>query len=100
MDADAGPVCGGRMNDLIRRKDAIRAVIDLQDYSNGFSDTYDKACIVGTLEEVVPVDAVEVIRCKDCRYYNEKYGWCDCYLLMHLDTSESDYCSKAERKEE
>lgn len=46
------------------------------------------------------VEFVKVIRCKDCKYYNEKYGWCDCYLLMHLDTSEDDYCSKAERREE
>ena len=48
------------MSDLIRRKDAIRAILDLQDYSNGFSGTYDKAYIIGTLEEVVPVDAVPV----------------------------------------
>ena len=40
------------MDDLISRKAAIKAIEDLQDCYNGFSDTYDKACIIGVLEEV------------------------------------------------
>ena len=38
--------------DLINRQDAIKAIEDLPNCYNGFSDTYDKACIIGTLEEV------------------------------------------------
>jgi len=40
------------MDDLISRKVAIKAIEDLQDCYNGFSDTYDKACIIGVLEEL------------------------------------------------
>lgn len=40
------------MSDLISRQAAIKAIEDLQDCYNGFSDTYDKACIIGALEEV------------------------------------------------
>lgn len=40
------------MDDLIRRQAAIKAIENLQDCYNGFSDTYDKACIIGALEEV------------------------------------------------
>ena len=40
------------MSDLINRQDAIKAIEDLPNCYNGFSDTYDKACIIGTLEEV------------------------------------------------
>lgn len=40
------------MADLIDRQAAIDAIEDLQDCYNGFSDTYDKACIIGALEEV------------------------------------------------
>lgn len=40
------------MSDLIERQAAIKAIEDLQDCYNGFSDTYDKACIIGVLEEV------------------------------------------------
>ena len=40
------------MDDLISRQAAIKAIEDLQDCYNGFSDTYDKACIIGVLEEL------------------------------------------------
>ena len=40
------------MRDLIERQAAIKAIENLQDCYNGFSDTYDKACIIGALEEV------------------------------------------------
>lgn len=40
------------MADLIDRQAAIKAIEDLQDCYNGFSDTFDKACIIGVLEEV------------------------------------------------
>lgn len=40
------------MSDLISRQAAIKAIENLQDCYNGFSDTYDKACIIGALEEV------------------------------------------------
>ena len=40
------------MSDLISRQDAIKAIEDLPNCYNGFSDTYDKAYIIGTLEEL------------------------------------------------
>ena len=40
------------MSDLISRRDAIKAIEDLPNCYNGFSDAYDKACIIGALEEV------------------------------------------------
>ncbi len=40
------------MSDLIDRQAAIKAIENLQDCYNGFSDTYDKAYIIGALEEV------------------------------------------------
>lgn len=68
------------MSDLISRQDAIKAIEDLQDCYNGFSDTYDKACIIGVLEEVPRMDAVEVVRCKDCTNWEYDVifsdGWC------------------------
>ena len=58
------------MSDLISRQDAIKAIEDLQDCYNGFSDSYDKACIIGVLEEL-PSAQSEIIRCKDCKWRNE-----------------------------
>lgn len=40
------------MADLIDRQAAIKAIENLQDCYNGFSDTYDKACIIGVLMEI------------------------------------------------
>ena len=47
------------MSDLISRQAAIKAIEDLQDCYNGFSDTYDKACIIGVIEEVPPIEPVK-----------------------------------------
>ena len=49
-------------------------VIDLPNTYNGFSDTYDKAMIVDLVDEQPTVDAMEVVRCKDCKYYEETVG--------------------------
>ena len=56
------------MDDLISRRVAIKDICDLPNCDNGYSDTYDKACIIGVLEEQRPIDAVPVVRCKDCKY--------------------------------
>ena len=50
------------MDDYISRQAAIKAVEGLQDCYNGFSDTYDKACIIGALEEVPSAPVREVKR--------------------------------------
>lgn len=58
------------MSDYISRQDAIKAICDLPNCNNGYSDTYDKAYIIGTLEEVQSADVVEVVRCEDCKHEN------------------------------
>lgn len=40
------------MSDLISRAETIKAVEDLPNAYNGWSDAYDKACIIGVIEEV------------------------------------------------
>lgn len=44
------------------------------------------------------IDAVPVIRCKDCKHRD--YGYCNLYLSFYRITADMDYCSNAERKEE
>lgn len=45
------------------------------------------------------VDAVPIIRCKDCKYWRKTKKQCGyTYLLPQFDADE--YCSRAERKEE
>ena len=45
-------------------------------------------------------DCVEVVRCRDCRWYSVKgkttmYGWCD---ANWISVNETDYCSRGERQ--
>ena len=47
------------MDDLISRRAAIKAIDDLPNCYNGYSDTYDKAFIIGVLEEVPTIDPVK-----------------------------------------
>ena len=77
-------------SDTIYRADAIKAVEDLQDCYNGFSSTYDKAQIIGALEEVPTAERkgrwigadTDKVKCNCC---GKSYDW----------TSEAqyyDYC--------
>lgn len=45
------------MRDLISRRAAIKAIDDLPNCYNGYSDTYDKSYIIGVLEELPGVTA-------------------------------------------
>ena len=47
-------------SDLISRADAVKAIEELPNCYNGWSDTYDKAYIITTLEEVPSVSAERV----------------------------------------
>jgi len=83
-------------------------VLNLQDCYNGFSDTYDKACIIGVIDEQ-PSAQPEIIRCKDCKWSDTRPGVWDCHNPVFGDgyayysppcMREDDYCSRAERRTE
>lgn len=66
------------MDDLISRQAAIKAIENLQDCYNGFSDTYDKACIIGALEEVPSAQSEYRMDewCTDCKEYDHERHCC------------------------
>ena len=91
------------MSKLIYADSLRQDILALPNCYNGFSDTYDKACIIGVIDEQQPVDAVEVVRCKDCKYKNlsdicerfeVKAG--DYTFWYHVE--DNDFCSRAERR--
>ena len=60
----------------------------------------------GMLVDAPTIDAVPVVRCKDCKWYGRVdkrrfYRGMDC-LQKHIDTivPDRDFCSKAERRGE
>ena len=63
-------------------------------YPSYISDTVRKE-----LRYVPTVDAVEVLRCKDCKFYNANcpYPVCDYH---EINVKETDFCSWGERRED
>ena len=55
-------------------------------------------------DDIPTVDAVEVVRCKDCKMWDAETGWCGELSHFHDGMSwdifnEDDYCSWGERKD-
>ena len=113
------------MTDLISRRAAIKAIDDLPNCYNGYSDTYDKAYIIGVLEELPTIEPkvefdteswkttatdtpiveyAPVVRCRDCKHRQAKMG--DCYgnaVVLCKDGLWRDmefFCADGERSEE
>ena len=77
-------------------------VLDWEDCYNGCSDTYDKARIIGEIEEQPTIDAELVIRCKDCKfnYANQIPSGDGCQLCVELPISKDFFCAYGERMDE
>ena len=78
------------------------------------SHIYSPKNILSSLQGLHPVDAVEVVRCKDCKHWHEKTGWCTQHsyfigrdgMACHPSQSsewkmfsEDDFCSYGKRRE-
>ena len=86
------------MSDLISRQ----AAIDAMEESKRIY--VDRRVIIGKMQDIVsnlPSAQPEIIRCKDCRYYQDNNGGYP-HMNCKWDASETpdadDYCSAAERR--
>lgn len=55
--------------------------------------------LIGLLDDAPTVDAVRVVRCEDCRFFDKHYvgfGYNVCHKLNQM-MHENDYCSCGER---
>lgn len=85
-------------NDLISRSALIAHIgdlgIDPEDdttfLTTGQACAIAHKCIVEMVKEEPAVDAVEVVRCKNCKHWHEKTGWC--YHHSHFVTSDGEAC--------
>ena len=98
-----------REMDLIKRSDAIKAIDDLPHCYNGWSDAYDKAYIILTLEEVpkadrpqgewIDIGGYEV--CRNCHEVKRFPHWNFCPNCgAHMKGADDDFCSYGERGDE
>lgn len=89
------------MNDLISKQAAIAALGERPltwvggDYELGRQNQFDSDLLA--IENVPSVDAVEVVRCKDCEWYGKP----GCAIRIVDDSDrpkETDFCSFGERR--
>lgn len=55
------------------------------------------------LSEATTIDAVPVVRCKDCKYRIDLAKMCACPMAIGwdaLETEDDDFCSRGERRGE
>lgn len=57
--------------------------------------------VVGLIKDTPTINAVEVVRCKECKHYSiegetTQFGWCG---YWNKPTDEMRYCSDGERRE-
>ena len=81
------------MPDLIHRDGLKQTLLDLGFYP---------AIVKSALEKAPTVDAVPVVRCKDCKWSKrdnllDKH-WCK-HFLCESEVRENDYCSYGERRD-
>ena len=94
--------------------DANALLIDIDNYYNnspfthpGTNWTRGLELTVGLLLRAPTVDAVEVVRCKDCKHYDNSEGICWCKLNSKFypggmdwhSFPENGFCSYGERKD-
>lgn len=73
------------------RKLILAGETHLDNLAEGFTEA-DRV-----IRQMPTVDAVPVVRCKDCKHHNKpRLGWCE----VHLDRENmDDFCSYGNRKE-
>ena len=85
------------MTDYISRQAAMKLIEE--DIPITLNPIEVVANILAELEGVPSADVVEVVRCKDCKWYNK--SGCAIYIADDTDKpTDNDYCSYAERKDE
>ena len=64
---------------------------------------FDADYFIFTIEHAPTIDAVPVVRCKDCKCWTEwsnGAGSCSRFALDWIGTDADDFCSMAERKDD
>lgn len=79
------------MRDLIDRQAAIETVDFECGEWRGLAWT-----IINGLKNLPAVDAVPVVRCRDCNEYQQSFHWCK---LHDGEMQPNDFCSYGERRE-
>ena len=90
--------------DLISRQAALdeKNIVHMEMFGRDFP-----VVPVATLKRLPPVDAVPVVKCKDCKYWktgegvnrSKKVKFCTYNIGHHYARRDEDFCSRGERKD-
>lgn len=85
------------MTKYVNKTDALDAI----KCQSGYMTDYTIGVSLEEIDDIFDeLPTTDIIRCRDCQYYDKKYSWCNRYLNMHLQANEDGYCAWAEEKEE
>lgn len=90
------------MDDLISRKTLIEFLDETVEDEEMLVSQYNADWIYSFIESAPSVDAVEVVRCKDCKHYEDhkRKIYENCMRNEKLvPMSPDDFCNYGERKE-
>ena len=91
-------------NDLIRRADAVEILRARAETANVGTPKLVFDAASRMIDKMPAVDAVQVVRCRDCKYYDSYYTSCNHERHDHQEfrvvQEPDDYCSYAERRSE
>lgn len=102
----------GRRKKMPRYIDADALTLKVDDWRVDLEETYGKndeyvqclESVLDMIEDAPTADVVEVVRCKECEFWNYKKLMCECPEWADMDgwhkcSDADDYCFRAERKE-
>jgi hypothetical protein len=81
------------MNDLISRSALLEKATNVKKYDEGGWDMDLRAVPVEDIENAPAVDAVEVVRCKDCKHSRERNEYEKAYLVDGVRVCTHPECS-------
>ena len=92
------------MSDLIDRDALIEKLESDREHFERIKDTVFAIATIGMINDIKKaptIDAVEVVRCKDCKKWGYSAGLCRHWSKLYgsVLTRASDFCSYGERKE-
>ena len=91
------------MDDLISRKAAIDALADMHCKSDEDGYVWIIRSDAWARIDALPFTQPEIIRCRDCRYYQDNnggYPHMNCKWDANETPDADDFCSGAERRED
>lgn len=86
------------MSDYIKREDAKQ--LFMNHLGNHFPQSFKEQIVEKAFEELpLSADVVEVVRCKDCKQWDEENHSCNIRDSYGWDYKPTDYCSYGEKKD-